>query len=695
MTLASWPAKETLRLARLQDYHILDTPSEPAYDEIAALAAYICQTPTALVSLLDASRQWFKAKVGLEVDETPLEGSFCLHTIQQSGVMVIEDALQDPFFRDTPLVANAPYIRFYAGAPLITPDGHAIGSLCVIDYHPRQISESQRRALQVLSHQVMAQMELTHQAQQLSSSHEYLEQRVQERTVRLTSALHRLLKTQAKLLKREAALRHSSLHDPLTDLPNRSYFLQRLEQAIQLVSREPNRLYAVLFIDLDDFKPVNDVLGHEVGDLLLQHVAEQIKLMLRKSDLVARLGGDEFAVLLDDIPNQEHAIAAVNRLQKQLRQPFVINKQKVFVSASIGITFSSIGYRQPEAALRDADIAMYHAKKQAKQRAKAHLEAQVKLPMSSQKIFHKRQNLQSRPSYDRLKGAGGLYRAPIIIQDDVPLGGQQFAIFDAAMQGIAQARLTLEDELRQALHERQFHLYYQPIFNIAPNLATRQLSSFEVLLRWQHPTRGCLEAETFIAIAEEIGIVRQLGDYIIQTTCAQLKQWRQQRGWEHLALHINLSSLQIRDAKLFPYWQTMLSQYQLPASAFQIEIDEQVLLSSDPTITAELQQLKALEFGLCIDDFGRGHSSLSRLHQLAVDALKIDRAFIQALATPGGSDIVKTIIDLGRSAQMRVIAGGIESAEQLQLLMALGCEFGQGYWLSAARSATATNLALQ
>jgi diguanylate cyclase (GGDEF)-like protein len=725
MTLASWPAKETLRLAKLQGYHILDTPGEPAYDDIAALAAYICQTPTALVSLVDASRQWFKAKVGLEADETPLEGSFCLHTIQQSDVMVVEDALQDPFFRDTPLVVNAPHIRFYAGAPLITPDGHAIGSLCVIDYRPRQLGESQRRALQMLSHQVVAQMELTHHAQRLSSAHEHLEQRVQERTVRLTSALHRLLKTQAKLLKREAALRHSSLHDPLTDLPNRSYFLQRLEQSIQLVSREPNRLYAVLFIDLDDFKPVNDVLGHEVGDLLLQHVADQIKLLLRKSDLVARLGGDEFAVLLDDIPNQEHAIAAVNRLQKQLRQPFVIDKQKVFVSASIGITFSSIGYRQPEAALRDADIAMYHAKKQTKQRAKAQLEAQVKPQTSSQKAFHQRQNLQNRQPHGKSGSASdshltgqsnsqltgqlngqlthgnhsvGTHRAPIVIQDDVPLGGQQFAIFDAAMQGVARARLTLEDELRQALLKHEFHLYYQPIFNLAPNLApkrvTQQLTSFEVLLRWHHPTRGCLEAEAFIAIAEEIGIVRQLGDYIIQTACAQLKQWRQRSGSEQLALHINLSSLQIRDAKLFPYWQTMLSQYQLPASAFQIEIDEQILLSSDPTITAELRQLKALGFGLCVDDFGRGHSSLSRLHQLEVDALKIDRAFIQALATPGGSDIVKTIVDLGRSANMRVIAEGIETAEHLQFLMALGCEFGQGYWLSAARSATATDQAL-
>lgn len=371
MTVAPWPAKETLRLAKLQDYDILDTLPEPAYDDIVVLAAHVCQAPTALISLIDADRQWFKAKVGIDVDETPRSLSFCTFTIQQSGVLIVEDTQKSAQFRDHPLVTGDPYIRFYAGAPLVTPDGHALGSLCVVDYQPRQLTADQLNGLQVLSHQVMAQMELTRYAKQLKLANERLEQRVQSRTAGLAAALQRLLKTQTKLIKREAALRHSSLHDPLTGLPNRSYFLQRLEQAIQLSCRQPQHLYAVLFIDLDNFKPVNDTLGHKVGDLLLQHVANQIKRLLRKSDLVARLGGDEFAILLDSVPTQEHAIVVVRRLQKQLRAPFVLEGRKVFVGASIGITFSSMGYRQPEAALRDADIAMYHAKKQTKQQLKA------------------------------------------------------------------------------------------------------------------------------------------------------------------------------------------------------------------------------------------------------------------------------------------------------------------------------------
>lgn len=667
MTVAPWPAKETLRLAKLQDYDILDTLPEPAYDDIVLLAAHICQSPTALISLIDAKRQWFKAKVGLDIDETPRSLSFCNFTIQQQGILLIEDTRQSAQFREHPLVTGSPYIRFYAGAPLVTPDGHALGSLCVVDYQPRQLTEDQLQGLRVLSHQVMTQMELTRYAKQLELANEHLEQRVRVRTAGLTAALQRLLKTQTKLVKREAALRHSALHDPLTGLPNRSYFIQRLAQAIQLSRRQPKHLYAVLFIDLDNFKPVNDTLGHEIGDLLLQHVANQIKLLLRKSDLVARLGGDEFAVLLDSVPNKEHAIVAVKRLQKQLRAPFMVEGRKVFISASIGITFSSMGYRQPEAALRDADIAMYHAKKQAKQ----HLKSQLKTQLKQQQFLS-----------DSLK-------TPVVIQDEVLLS-QQFAVFDTAMQGQASARLTLEDELRQALSENQFHLYYQPIFN----LVDQRLTGFEVLMRWHHPDQGCLDAGDFIAIAEEIGVIQQLCHWLVQTACQQLKKWRQYPEFDRLSMYVNLSLRQIRNPQLMTQWQSGLAEHQLPASAFQMEIAEQVLLSSDPTIATALQQLKANGFGLCIDDFGQGYSSLSRLHQLAVNTLKIDRAFVRELTNPNGIDIAKTIIDLGNSTDMAVIAEGIETAEQLKTLAALGCRLGQGFWLSEALSAAAIDRVL-
>ena len=666
MTSDSWPAKETLRLAKLQGYNILDTLPESAYDDITTLAAHICQTPTALVSLIDGDRQWFKARVGLDVSETPREVAFCDWTIRQPEVFVVEDTHQDARFAHNPLVSGDPRIRFYAGAPLLTPDGYALGSLCVIDYQPRQLTDDQIQSLRVLSRQVVAQMELSFQANQLKLSNEHLEQRVNERTASLTSALNRLLKAQSRLRQREAALRHSSLHDPLTGLPNRSYFLQRLGQSVQLTNRQPEHLYAVLFVDLDNFKPVNDILGHAIGDRLLQHVAGQIKRLLRKSDLVTRLGGDEFAVLLDDIPNEEHAIVVVQRLQRQIKCPLVINEQQIFIGASIGITFSSHGYRQPEAALKDANAAMYQAKTQAKQQAELRLKSQLK---------------QSKQA---VKASSGPSKSPIFIQDEHASISPSFVVFDAAVQNNDQAKRSLEDELRQALLKDQFQLYYQPIFN----LESGQLSGFEGLLRWHHPERGCLKAEEFIMIAEEIGIIRQLGQQTLHTACQKLKQWRSHPAYPELLLHLNLSLPQMMYMELLPQWQKAITEHHLPPSAVQIEIKEQVLLSSDLTIMTALQSLRELGIGLCVDDFGQGHSSLSRLHQLNISTLKIDRTFVKDLASADGADIVKTIIDLGRSTQIRVIAEGIETPHQMALLLKLRCPLGQGFWLAEPMSAT-------
>ncbi|MEM9149176.1 MAG: EAL domain-containing protein [Cyanobacteria bacterium P01_F01_bin.3] len=651
MTVAPISAKETLRLAKLYEYDILDTLSETTYDDITALAAHICQTPTALVSLVDINRQWFKSRVGTEVQETPRSMAFCAHTIQGEDVMIVEDTHLDPTFRDNPLVTGPPHIRFYAGAPLITPDGHALGSLCVLDYQPHHLTADQIQALQVLSHQVIAQIELSYQRHQLKLSNHQLERRVKERTASLSSSLHRLLAAQTTLLKREASSRHSALHDPLTDLPNRSYFLQRLSESIQLNQRQPSHHFAVLFIDLNDFKSVNDTLGHGIGDQLLLHVADRIKQMLRQSDLVARMGGDEFAVLLDNIPSQEHAISAVKRLQAHLKVPVLLEGHKISTGASIGLTFSSVGYRRPEDALRDADIAMYQAKKQTKQRIRQQLSLQLEM-------------------HD--------HASPILIHDQLPADNQQFAIFDTQMESTTQAQLTLESELRQAALNRQFRLCYQPIFE----LKTQQLAGFEMLLRWEHPQRGYLSADAFIETAEDIGIVQQMSGYVIDQACMQLSKWRSQSHWADIMLHVNLSLMQIRHPPLIVQWQAALKKYDVPAAAIQLEISEHALLSADPAITKVLTQLKMMGFELCVDDFGQGHSSLSRLHQLAVNALKVDRAFVQELDSRQGQDVVKTIIDFGRSANMTVIAEGIETMAQMKTLLALGVQQAQGFWLS-------------
>ena len=676
MSAVSWSTAETLRLAKLEDYCILDTLPTATYDEIAELAAHICQTPAALVTLVDTNRLWVKARVGSNLSEMPRCSAFCNQTIQQTDTLVVEDAQQHPYFCNSPLVTGPPYVRFYAGHPLVTPDGYALGTLCVLDYHPRQITEQQANALKVLSHQVIAQMELSRQTQQLQRVNDSLEQRITERTNSLSASLHRLLKVQSALLKREATSRHNALHDPLTSLPNRSYFLQRLEQSVQLTQRDSNHQYAVLFIDLDSFKPVNDTLGHEVGDQLLIHVANRIKRLLRKSDLVARLGGDEFAVLLDDIVGRNEAIKAVRRIQWNLEQPFAVADRQLSISASIGIALSQLGYQQAESVLRDADTAMYQAKRQAKERSQRQMNLQLKhyedqacLPTTTQELPH---------------------------------NAQQFVVFDNRIKDRTQARLSLEDDLRQALIRGQFRLHYQPIFG----LKTKRIAGLEGLLRWDHPRRGWICAKEFIHVAEQIDVVRQLSPGLIDQACEQLVKWgfssnnsskfertsHSQKSEDDgkflhvvsdLKLHLNLSTSQLRSPQLVSHWQTALEKHQLLGSYFQLEIDESLLLTEETTIAANLKALKAMGFSLCVDGFGKGHFSLSRLYQLDVDALKVDPVLVtQAFDQKNSADILKTIIDFGRSADITVIASAVETTQQLRLLISLGYQLGQGNWLA-------------
>ncbi len=622
----------------------------------------------ALVTLVDADRQWFKAKVGIGISETPRDVAFCSRTIEQANTLIVEDASHHPQFSNNPFVTGPPHIRFYAGHPLTTPDGYALGTLCVVDYQPRKITPQQVKALQVLSRQVVTQMELGRQSQQLQQANEGLEQRIRERTANLSASLHLLFKAQSALLKREAASRYSALHDPLTGLPNRSYFLQRLEQSIRFARRNPNHQYAVLFIDLDSFKPVNDTLGHEIGDQLLTHVANRIKLLLRESDLVARLGGDEFAVLLDDITGRSHAFIVVRRIQRQITQPFAIEGRQISIGASIGITFSQLGYLQAEAALKDADTAMYQAKRQAKEKSQLQINLQLKQQENG-------------------------VNSPIVIQEEPNQSDQQFVVFDAGLQNRTQDRLILENDLRQALIHGQFGLHYQPIFD----LQATQLVGLEGLLRWRHPKKGWICAREFVCVAEQIDVIRQLSPILIDQACQHLAKWRLSNSNQkaeaerrshfprpNLKLHLNVSATQLRSPQLVPQWQTALKRYQLPASAFQLEVEESLLLSQETAITTNLSAIKSLGFGLCIDGFGRGQSSLSRLHQLQVDALKIDPIFVQNLSYSNDVNLVKTISDFGRSANMTVIASGIETAQQLSLLISLKYQLGQGNWLCAA-----------
>lgn len=443
---------------------------------------------------------------------------------------------------------------------------------------------------------------------------------------------HQLERSQKKLI-------FDALHDSLTGLPNRHWFIQKLagviEQAtndLEKMTNDPAFQYAVLFIDLDLFKVVNDSLGHLIGDQLLQHLAQRVQSCLPQAYAIARFGGDEFAILLENIPDANAPIVLARLIQTQLMQPFEINNHEMVVSASIGITLSSIGYQNPEEILRDVDTALYRAKAQ---------------------------------------------------------GRGCYALFDPTMQTSAVERLQLENDLRRAIEalsrkpatgQIELQLNYQPIIS----LVTGHLSGFEALVRWHHPQRGWISPVKFIPIAEETGLIHALGWWVLRTACQQLSQWQQQFPHaESLVMNVNISTVQLRQHDLVEQIQALLVTTQIPPKSLKLEITESSILQTFSSQAAQLKELKELGIRLCIDDFGTGYSSLSRLHEFPVDTLKIDRAFVNRIdGDAGGAEIVQTIIALAASLGMDAVAEGVETFAQLERLRALHCELGQGFFFS-------------
>lgn len=442
----------------------------------------------------------------------------------------------------------------------------------------------------------------------------------------------RLAGSQSDITARKIAeeqLTHDAFHDALTHLPNRALFKNRLQQAIQTVQARQDHLFAVLFLDLDRFKTINDSLGHLAGDQLLVAVSKRLLGFVRPSDTVARLGGDEFAILLPEINSNLDAIHIAERIQHELPQPFTIGGQEVFTTASVGVALSTSGHQRPEQFLREADLAMYHAKASGKAR---------------------------------------------------------YEIYAAEMHEKAVAHLRLETDLRKALERKEFELYYQPILNLGEN----RITGFEALLRWQHPLRGLLCPGEFLAIAEETGLITAIGTWALQEGCRQLSLWQHQLPEaEFLTLNLNFSGKEFTTL-LLQQVKAVQQEFDLAPNSLRLEITESTIMKNPDTTAALLKQLKAIGVGLQIDDFGTGYSSLSYLHQFPIDALKIDHSFVsKMLADRDHLEIIKTIVSLAHNLGMVVIAEGVETLEECQLLQALGCEYAQGYYISPALAAPA------
>jgi diguanylate cyclase (GGDEF)-like protein/PAS domain S-box-containing protein len=421
----------------------------------------------------------------------------------------------------------------------------------------------------------------------------------------------------------EERLMHDAFHDVLTGLPNRALFMDHLKLSVERAKRRDSRLFAVLFLDLDRFKIVNDSLGHMVGDQLLVGIARRLETCLRPGDTVARLGGDEFTILLEDLNDAEEAIEVAGRLQQELSLPFNLGGHEVFTTVSIGIALSTTGYERAEEVLRDADTAMYRAKTQGKARHE---------------------------------------------------------LFDKAMHARALNLLQLETDLRRAVERQEFFLHYQPIVSLDTGL----IRGFEALVRWQHPERGHVPPIDFIPVAEETGLIIPIGEWVLNAACREVKRW-QERFPSHppLQISVNISGKQLMKSDLIEQVRRVLQETAIEPRTLKLEITESIMMENIESAISILNHLRALGVELSIDDFGTGYSSLSYLHRFPISTLKIDRSFVGRMdGNNENAEIARTIVMLARNLDMDVIAEGVETEHQVTQLRALRCEYGQGYHFS-------------
>src|ERR1051325_2283874 len=433
----------------------------------------------------------------------------------------------------------------------------------------------------------------------------------------------------------EEKLIHDAFHDALTGLPNRALFTEHLRLAVDRAKKKDPYLFAVLFLDLDRFKNVNDSLGHAVGDELLVGIARRLENHIRPVDRVARLGGDEFALLLDGIEEPSDATRVAERLQQEMQLPFNIRGHDVFTSASVGIAMSSTGYNGPDAVLRDADTAMYRAK---------------------------------------------------------ALGKARYEIFDLEMHSRAVALLKLETDLRLAVERQEFIVQYQPIMR----LGTNEIYGFEALVRWQHPARGLPPPMEFIPVSEETGLIIPLGRWVLREACRQVRAWQEELpGCEDVTLSVNYSGKQFMQADVIEQIKQILKDTDFDPCLLQLEITESAVIENTKTVTEMILELRKLGIRLSMDDFGTGYSSLSYLHSFPIHTLKIDRSFISSKNDVGDNEIVRTIIMLARNLGLDVVAEGVETKEQLAYLRALDCEYAQGFFFAHPLDPSQAEIALK
>lgn len=419
----------------------------------------------------------------------------------------------------------------------------------------------------------------------------------------------------------EAQLIYDASHDMLTSLNNRAWFMKKLQKSIDKSQENQDYLFALLFLDLDGFKQINDTLGHPAGDRFLQEIALRLKKTIRSEDRLARLGGDEFTIIVENIQDLSIVSNIAERIQTQLKLPFILDNHQVVSAGTIGIALSNLGYNNADDMLRDADLAMYRAKS---------------------------------------------------------LGKSRSIIFNPTMHHVALEKLNLENDLRKALENKELELYYQPIIE----LKTKQIAGFEALLRWQHPQKGMISPVKFIPLAEDIGLIIPIGEWVIRQACLKAAMLQIVVPNNSLFMTINLSPKQFAQSDLLSKIKEILDQTDCDRHLIKFELTESAILEDEDQAISLLNDLKDLGVKLCIDDFGTGYSSLNRLCTLPINTIKIDRCFVDAIGKNKREKILETIISLAHNLDMNVVAEGVETELHLEKLAQLNCEFVQGYLFS-------------
>jgi len=524
-----------------------------------------------------------------------LDGTPC-HDVIKQGFTLVRDSATTCFPHDTALGTMG--VDSYAGIALVGDAGALIGWLSLMDRKPIANEDLVRATLEFFAARTEAELHRR----------------------RLQSALHRESLQRRSAEERAARVVRDALHDDLTQLPKRTLFLERLDRALL----RGDARFAVLFLDVDRFKVINDSLGHVAGDGLLREIGRRIRTALRANDLAARLGGDEFTIFLDGV-DETAAVAIATRIERAIEKPMLLEGHEVVVTSSAGIAFNAPHYRRAEEILRDADTAMYRAKD------------------------------------------GGKAR---------------FEVFDSGMHDRAVDRLQIEMDLRRAAERGQLHLVYQPVFLIDD----RSMTGVEALLRWAHPLRGCVMPSTFIPVAEETALIVPIGDWVLDRVCTQMEEW-QSRGRAEMTVNVNLSPVQLRQYDIIERIDTIIRRHAVTPSRLRLEVTESAIVASPEATAYILRQISGLGVQLCIDDFGIGYSSLAQLLRMPFTSLKIDRSLVEDVAKcPAQREMVRAITSLARTLNMQVVAEGVESAEQLEVLQSAGVEYAQGFYLSVPRA---------